>query len=320
MQKSKYIAAIVAALVTATMLTGCADDKRNSEKDAYRQYGINCIEKGDYPAAVEAFQKALDQSVGSIGEKELDICYYKAKAQYLSNDADAAINTYTAIIDYNDDADAYYLRGCVYFAKNDYEKGSKDFESAVAEDKKNYEIYIGIYETLSKYGMSEEAQGYLDRALKIEGSKANDYMQRGRIYTILGDYESAEENLKKAIDEDLVKANYYMGQLYVVRGDDSGAEQYFEKYLDSGDVDSYELMNMGESQMEKENYSTAVTYFQRALDMENVPNRQQLLKNMIIAYEYDGDFASAKNQMEVYLEEFPDDSEAAREYQFLETR
>lgn len=61
-----------------------------------------------------------------MGAEELDICYYKAKAQYLSGDVDGAIDTYTAIIDYNKDSDAYYLRGCIYFAKNDTDKGLKD--------------------------------------------------------------------------------------------------------------------------------------------------------------------------------------------------
>ena len=44
------------------------------------------------------------------------------------------------------------------------------------------------------------------------------------------------------------------------------------------------------------------------------------IKNEIIAYEYSGDFASAKECMEDYIEKYPDDSDAEREYQFLETR
>ena len=36
-------------------------------------------------------RQALDQSVGSVGAEELDICYYKAKAQYLSGDVDLSL-------------------------------------------------------------------------------------------------------------------------------------------------------------------------------------------------------------------------------------
>ena len=123
--------------------------------------------------------------MGSVGAEELDICYYKAKAQYLSGDVDGAIDTYTAIIDYNKDSDAYYLRGCIYFAKNDSDKGLKDFKTALSENNDNYELYLGVYETLSKYGMNDQGKEYLDNALKLKAKTADDYMQRGRIYFLL---------------------------------------------------------------------------------------------------------------------------------------
>lgn len=47
-----------------------------------------------------------------------------------------------------------------------------------------------------------------------------------------------------------------------------------------------------------------------------MPNKQQITKAMIIAYEYSGDFATAKSKMEEYMKDYPDDEDAAREYQF----
>ena len=137
---------------------------------------------------------------------------------------------------------------------------------------------------------------------------------------MLGDYDSAIKSLQKAIDEKLVKANYYMGEAYQKQGDNDSSQKYFKKYLDSGEADSYELMNMGQAQMDNGNYDTAITYFQNALELESVPNKQQITKAMIIAYEYSGDFATAKSKMEEYMKDYPDDEDAAREYQFLETR
>lgn len=55
--------------------------------------------------------------MGSVGAEELDICYYKAKAQYLSGDVDGAIDTYTVIIDYDKDSDAYYLERLYIFCQ-----------------------------------------------------------------------------------------------------------------------------------------------------------------------------------------------------------
>lgn len=320
MIKNKYIALALSAALAAGILSGCGSSDKEKEKEAYRQYGINCIENGSYDGAVDAFQKALNQSVGSVGDEELDICFYKAKAQYLSGDIDGAMESYTAIIDYNGDSDAYYLRGCLYFTQNDSDKGMADFKKAIKENSKDYELYIGVYQTLSKYGMTDQGNEYLQTALKIEGDKANDSMQKGRIYTLLGDYDSAVKYLKKAIDGKLVKANYYMGEACQQNGDSDSAQKYFQTYLDSSEADSYDLMNMGLAQMESGNYDTAITYFTTALDLDSVPNKQQIMKNMIIAYEYSGDFESAKSEMEDYMDEFPDDTDAAREQQFLETR
>ena len=105
-----------------------------------------------------------------------------------------------------------------------------------------------------------------------------------------------------------------MGEVYQKKGDNDSSQKYFKKYLDSGEADSYDLMNMGQAQMDNGNYATAITYFQNALELESVPNKQQ------IAYEYSGYFATAKSKMEEYMKDYPDDEDAAREYQFLETR
>ena len=199
-RKSRITGRILAIIMTVALVSasfsGCGGSDKKKDKDAYRQYGINCIENGNYDDAIEAFQKALDLEVGNVGDEEIDICFYKAKAQYLSGDIDGAIESYTAIIDYNGNADAYYLRGCQYFAQNDPDKGMDDFKKAINKNNKNYELYIGIYETLSKYGMADQGNEYLADALKIKGDKPDDHMQKGRIYTIQGDYESAIDNLQ----------------------------------------------------------------------------------------------------------------------------
>ena len=54
----------------ALSVIGCGT-KDTKEQDAYRQYGITCMESGKYEDAVKAFQNALGESIGHIGEKEL---------------------------------------------------------------------------------------------------------------------------------------------------------------------------------------------------------------------------------------------------------
>ena len=83
---------------------------------------------------------------------------------------------------------------------------------------------------------------------------------------------------------------------------------------------SYELYDLGMNEMEKSHYKQAITYFEAGLALEEVPNKQNLMKSTIAAYEYRGDFDSAKKVMKEYLSLYPSDEDAKRESIFLETR
>ena len=73
-----------ALFAAAFLLSGCAQSKERLEKEeAYRTIGINAMEEGNYEAAMEAFNSALVQA-NEIGPNEIDICFYKAAAQFAS--------------------------------------------------------------------------------------------------------------------------------------------------------------------------------------------------------------------------------------------
>lgn len=77
----KRIISVMLATVFALSVIGCGT-KDTKEQDAYRQYGITCMESGKYEDAVKAFQNALGESIGHIGEKELDICFTRQKHRH----------------------------------------------------------------------------------------------------------------------------------------------------------------------------------------------------------------------------------------------
>lgn len=321
--RTKKILLISLLAAMSVTLSGCDESeetKKNNAKADYRQYGINCIQEGEYDKAVEAFQDALDLSIGKVGEMELDICFYKAEALYKSGDVTAAAEVYDAIIDYNEDPQAYYLRGCLNLGQGQSELGIKDLEAAAAVSKEDYELYIGIYNTMKAYGMEEDGKKYLNDALNFKGEKAHDLMQKGRITFLMGDNEEAEKLLKKAIEGKEEKAHYYLSEVYDAMGDSEAADASFQSYLDSGLADSVDLFDTGVRCMEKNNYTDAVKYFEAALNLEEVPNRQAIMRKAIIAYEYVQDFQKAKVMMEEYKELYPDDTSMEKEFIFLETR
>lgn len=72
--------------------------------------------------------------------------------------------------------------------------------------------------------------------------------------------------------------------------------------------------------MAKGNYSGALTYLQQGIAMENVTNKRELMQNLIICYEYTSDFNSAWNMVQEYVQAYPEDASAQREYIFLKNR
>lgn len=301
------------------LLTGCSSKEERLEKEeAYRKIGINAMEEGNYAEAMEAFNNALTQAK-EFGANEVDICYYKAAAQFAAGSYSSAIETYDALLDYDDkNSDAYFLRGCVYLKSNESGKAQEDFKKAVkyAEDD---EIYLQIYNSLKGAGYEAEAREYLSEALKKKaGKQAVNYTVKGRIYLLEENYEKAEEQLKTAIEKGDVEANLYLAKVYELQEQEEKAENCINAYVKEKPESSVAYNQLGCQEMEQGNYQKAIEQFCKGLELEEVTNEQELRSNLIAAYEYSGDFESARTEMKAYLEDYPEDEAAAREYLFLD--
>ncbi|MFG6384684.1 MAG: tetratricopeptide repeat protein [Lachnospiraceae bacterium] len=319
--KEKIVLLLAVFLLGSFYITGCQDEKTLEEQQKFRQQGINKLNEGNYKEAVEAFQKALDQSQAEVGKMELDICYYKATAQYNSGDTDGALTTCNAVINYNaKDAKAYFIRGSVYLKEGDSEKARKDYAKALDLCGKDYALYLAVYENLAGTGFQDEADELIEKALELKGDKPEDYRERGHIYLIQEDYENAGNELDKAINKGDVKALLYLAQVYEAQGSKNQAQALYESYLDKNGSDVATLTSLAEMQMEAGEYQRALEYFQKALSTEQPENEKNIRRNEIICYENLLDFASAKEKMASYVKDYPEDEEAKRENIFLQTR
>ncbi len=164
--RNRYFLVTTAALFAACVLAGCTSKQDMLEKEeAYRKIGIDAMESENYMAAIEAFDNALSQA-DKIGANEVDICYYKAAAQFAAGDLTNSVGTYDTLLEYdNANSDAYFLRGCVYLNMSESGKAQEDFAKAVkfASDD---DIYLDIYNSLSGAGYEEEGREYLEKALE----------------------------------------------------------------------------------------------------------------------------------------------------------
>lgn len=87
---------LAAALCMAAMLmTACGGV--TEEQLTTREEAIGMMENGDYEGAVSAFN-GLVEAATSVTEFELDILKYRAEAEYMLEDYDAALHTYRTLM------------------------------------------------------------------------------------------------------------------------------------------------------------------------------------------------------------------------------
>ncbi len=322
-KKRIRIVFLTIGLLAMLLAAGCGRRSKESLENelAYRQLGINKMNEGDYEGAVEMFQNALDQSLAVIEDLEIDICYYKAVAQYKGGDVEGAFATYNALIEYDKkNADALYLRGTLYLQEGDSENALKDYEGALEQDTRNIALYNKIAENLNGAGLTEDAGEILNQALAVEERDAADYREKGYTYYLLGQYDSARTYLDRAIEQKDTEAVFYLAKVCEAQGDTEEANQLYETYVESHSDDTETLNALGLARLSEGSYDQALTFFQKALEQESPVNEQELRRNEIIALEYLQDFAQAKEKMETYLADYPDDEAAVREYEFLQSR
>lgn len=321
----RRIMAAVLLIGMGLMLAGCGEEETEHAL-AYRKIGMNAMAEGNYAEALKNFQLALDQSKGQIRNLELDICMQKAEALYLNGQGEDAIAVCDAVLDYDKSyATAYYLRGNLYLQQGDSKKALADYEQAAKYADADYEIYIQLYENLNRAGMKAEGEKYLNDALKLKGKDRYHLTNRGYIYYMMGDYETAKEELMQAVEikqkeggDD--KAELYLAQTLERLGDEQTASEYYNAYAKNHADDSVVLEELGNMAMEKEDYADACTYYQKGLQTTKPSNEQFLRRGEIAALEAMHEFEQAKDKMAQYVLDYPEDEQAAREYLFLKTR
>lgn len=295
--------------------------KRDKDKQlVYRAMGISLLYQGQYTQAIEVFDKALDGKENRFSPVETDILYYKAETQDKAGQYVEAVLTYTQIVEQEKSADAYMLRGMAYVKVGDNTSAEADLRTAIKKDKKNYEIYLALYQALINQKKSSEAADILNEALTLGGSKSSDLVNQGDIYIKLGDYPSAEEKLRKALDKGENRANLGFADLYMAQGKYSEAVPYFEAYLAEVTNDAEAYNKYGSCLMEMGDYAKAEAVFTQGVALNNRLLDRTISKNQIGAAEHAGNWEKALEYINVYLQKYADDEEALREKTFIQTR
>ena len=134
------------------------------------------------------------------------------------------------------------------------------------------------------------------------------------------DYQNARNYLESIKGSKNAEAVLLLGQTYEKLGDYNYAASVYSNYLTQYPDNVILLNRLGMCKLQGGDAKSALEYFEQALALED-PSMMQVLKfNQIAAYEYLGEFDKANVLMKSYLQIYPDDQEALREYEFLKSR
>lgn len=282
--------------------------------EAYRGAGVSALKLGQYENAVEYLGEAFAQEKTSDSFQK-DVLSYKITAEYKLGQYEEALSDCQSLMNYSADADTYYLAGRVNLAVDAYEEAQANFEKACEKDGSS-QMAIQIYEAYKEKEMEADGSRYLEQALEKE---ENSY-QKGQLYYYMEDYENAEEQLQKAVDQKETEAACLLGQVYLEKGDTAGAREMFQQYLDMEGTRAKGYNGLVLCDIKEENYEEALKNIEAGLEDAETEDMKLLMFNEVVVYEKMSDFATAKEKADKYTEWFPDDEEMRKEQTFLASR
>ena len=294
------------------------EPERNNRQEISRLKGICYMGLGQYDAAVEALGAALSYNEGFLHEVDYDINRYLAVAYFNLGDYEEAEHVYSAMADLKPkDAEVHFSHGIVLLELGKYEESKVAFDKAVDLEPTNYDRVIQIYKAFYQYGYPGLGLEYVENAMNSKNSM-NDY-DRGRMLYHIGKYNEAVLALEKVDRKSYEDAALYLGMSYEAMGDYNYAASVYNSGIENSTNPA--LYNqLGLCQMKRGAYREALEAFQMGLQCEDTSVKQSLRFNEAVAYEYVADFEKARELLEAYLKDYPNDAEAQRELQFLQTR
>ncbi len=301
-------------------LAGCRD-KGPTKAELARDEGISYMEMGEYEDAAASFENAYALCDDKMPKTRADILLYESACQFRLEDYESVKETCTRVLDLQENADAYYMRGASFLKLGEGEAARADFDAASLLTPGDYGLFLNIYMQYEAQNLSAVGDEYLQKALRAEGGEMEDYYQKGNIYFYLGDYAKAQELLAKPAEAKHRKAMLLMGQVYLKLNDAVHAKNSFQQYIEEYGKDAEVCNGIVLCELMEGNYDAAISMVSEALELEMDDSvRRDLLYNRVVAYERKHDFETAAELAGQLLEQYPKDEKAQKEYDFLITR
>jgi tetratricopeptide (TPR) repeat protein len=225
----------------------------------YAKLGNECLEKGEYEAAINNYNQAIQSS-----NSDPDIYHQRGLAHYQLGNYEAAIADYSQAIDMNiNDAKSYNKRGLAYYQLGDYEAAIEDYTQAIRINSHVAVTYKNRAEARSHIGDNQGAIEDFTQAIKINPSFADAYKNRGIARYLLG----TQPDFPQAIKINPQDANAYKqrGNARSDLGDYEGAIADYTQAIKINPNFADAYYNRGNSRYDLEDYETAIKDYTQAI-------------------------------------------------------
>ncbi len=274
--------------------------------------------KHDYENAIKMGQNAL--KINKLNDLNKNIRNILAASYSLNGDTDKALTEYNDIIkEYPDFLTAYMSRASYYEKNEQYDKAESDYQTVIKKDDTYYDAYFSLYYVYVKENKTSLGTGILDKMVKLKADDSSDMLARARAYYCMGDYTDADTYFNEAIKAKNYDAYYYMGIMKMKQEKYDEAIEYLKKTL--GGLSNINIGNvynqMAGCEVKLKDYAQASSYIESGIENADITSYYELLKNQVIIYEKNGDYSGALTAVQKYLSVYPDDSDMAKEEEFI---
>lgn len=190
---------VIISVLSFLFHTGC----RNS--DEYLKNGIRKLDKGEYLAAIEDFNAAID-----INPKYDTAYYYRGQAKERRTDILEAINDYSKAIEINPKyVDALFIRGKAKCNLDDYLEAIEDYNRILEINPGNDKAYESLGR--AKYYLNNymDALDDYNKAIEINPKNAIAINGRGLVFEKLGKYQEALADYSESSKLDYLTGGWF---------------------------------------------------------------------------------------------------------------
>ena len=230
------LAIVVGRVSTPTFPSGQPDSPRHLER------GLGRYALGDYPAAIAAFDRALE-----LDPALTDAYRNRARARDKLRDPAGVLADLEQVVRFDPCADSYWARGKARARLGDHPAAIADFERALELDPTHASAYNS--RGIAKWSLDDPAGAEADYTLSIQSAptEANTYLNRAVVRRAQGNREGALADVQTARELGIrssrrARVHVILGNVHLDVGDWSAAvaEYSLAIELDPGYALAYE--------------------------------------------------------------------------------